>query len=284
MPLIDDRGRLFGRVNVIDATIVGFLLVLMPIVYTASRLFLVPKPQIERVEPATQLAGPGRRIRVVGRNLRPFMRAVPSPTGYPSLIDSARINEPPANILQVSPSLIEVELPDLKPGPYDLRLFDTTEEVARLTHAFTLTAPPEKPRIEKQALARASVRFTVLPETAKLVRQGDAAVTEPFAPSAGNTPIVRPQPVAVIKSVRVVIDTLPPNVDFGGGWGAKLIETDIEIPVRQNAKGEWQYRQDIIRIGERLDFQTTRYIMHGIIGELRVSSIVDVDPAASEVK
>lgn len=284
MPVLDDQGRLFGRLNVIDATIVAFLLLLMPIVYTAARLFGVPKPVIERVEPTSQLDGPDRLLRIVGRNLRPYLRVVASPTGYPSLVAPSQVNVPPAALLLASPSLLEIRLPALRPGTYDLRLFDSTHEVARLTSAFTLTAPPEKRTIEKQAVARARVRFSVLPETATLVRQGDSAVTEPVVPAAGGKPVVRPQPAAIIKSVRIVLDSLPPNVDFGGGWGAKLIEADVEIPVRQNAKGEWQYRQEIIRIGEQLNFQTTRYAMRGIIGELRVSSIVDVEQAASEVK
>ena len=143
MPLLDDRGRLFGRVNVIDAAMVAFLLILMPIVYTAARLFRMPKPEIERVEPATQLAGAGRRIRVIGRNLRPYLTAVASQTGRPSLISPQQVNVPlVANVFLVSPSLIEVELPALEAGEYDLRLFDTTQEVARLTHAFSMTAPP----------------------------------------------------------------------------------------------------------------------------------------------
>src|SRR3990172_510135 len=83
MSLIDDRGRLFGRLNIIDAALVAFVLVLLPIGYTASTLFRVPRPQIESVEPAFQLVGPGRRIRVRGRDLRPFLKAFVSPTGQP---------------------------------------------------------------------------------------------------------------------------------------------------------------------------------------------------------
>jgi hypothetical protein len=292
MPLIDDRGRLFGRVNVIDAAIVAFLLVLMPIVYTASRLFRVPKPEIERVEPATQLAGPGRRIRVLGRNLRPYLTAVASPTGHPSLIAPSQVNVLPGSILLVSPSLIEIDLPALEAGPYDLRLFDTTQEVARLTHAFSLTAPPAPPlppqkKPDRQAVVHAVVRFVVLPEIARLIRENDVAATENSVEGAADpaaVPPPPPPPPAVLRSFRVVLENLPPTIDFGYGWGAKLIEADLVIPVRQNPKGEWDYRQQIIRIGAGFGFQTPAYTMNGIIGQMSVSPVKGAPRSAGEDK
>lgn len=296
MPFVDERGRLFGRVNIVDAALVAFLLVLMPIVYTATRLFRVPKPEIERVEPATQQTAPAPRIRVIGRNLRPYLTAVATPTGLPSLVEPAQVALPQAgNITLVSPSLVEIELPRLPAGVYDLRLFDTTREVARLTNAFSLTAPPAPPAPaapertpDKEAVVHARVRFIVLPEIVRLIRDNDAAATEkPAVTGAGDPAAARPAPIprrAVLRSFRVIPETLPPGMDFGSGWGARLIQADIEIPVRQNARGEWDYRQQIIRIGEGFAFQTAAYTMNGVIGEMSVTPVKPARPGPADDK
>ena len=284
MPLVDDRGRLFGRINVIDATIVVFLLVLMPIVYTASRLFRVQKPEIESVEPKTQPVGRDRRIKVTGRNLRPLMKALVSPTGRPFALIGQPFDGETGNIVFETPSIIEVKLPpDLVPGSYDLHLFDTTQELVRLTNAFSLTAPPDKKPDETLAIVHARIRFSVLPEIVRLVHEGDTATTERIVENAGEKAILPPAP-AVLRRFRVTTDSLPPTIDWGGGWGAKLIEADMDIPVRQNARNEWEYRQQAIRLGELFHFQTARYTMGVIIGEMTVSSIRQVALSSSEGK
>ena len=262
MPLFDERGRIFGRVNIIDAAIVAFLVVLLPILYTAQRLFRVPKTEIERVEPATQLAGAGRRVRVHGRNLRPFMKVLVSPTGRPFSIYDETPGNQAGNILLDTASGGEVRLPNLDAGAYDLHLFDSTREVARLDHAFTLTAPSPS-----DGTIHARVRFVVPSELRRLVHEGDVEVAERAAPGAGEQ-----APPARLTRVRVISDKLPAGVEFGEGWASELIEADMEMPGRKNSRGEWEYRSQICRVGERIAFQTTTYSMRGMIGEMHVTA------------
>jgi hypothetical protein len=44
MKIIDEKGRLFGRINIIDFTIVLFLLSLLPLFYFGYRIFHIPPP------------------------------------------------------------------------------------------------------------------------------------------------------------------------------------------------------------------------------------------------
>ena len=64
MPLIDDRGRVLGRYNLLDAALLVFLLALLPIGVVAFRVFRETPPRIDAVSPASQPAGPARRLRV----------------------------------------------------------------------------------------------------------------------------------------------------------------------------------------------------------------------------
>ena len=46
--VLDDRGRLFGRVNLVDASVVGFIVLLIPVAYGTWLLFR-PKPVQDHV-------------------------------------------------------------------------------------------------------------------------------------------------------------------------------------------------------------------------------------------
>ena len=48
MTVLDDRGRLGGRLNIVDAVIAILLLVLIPVAYGAFLLFRSPAPAIVR--------------------------------------------------------------------------------------------------------------------------------------------------------------------------------------------------------------------------------------------
>ncbi|MBI4381921.1 MAG: DUF4330 family protein, partial [candidate division NC10 bacterium] len=132
MSLIDDRGRLFGKVNLIDAAVGLLFLLLIPLGYGAFVLFRPPAPQITAVEPSTLSEGKDLRVQLRGKNLRPFLRAfigTQVAKGY----------------LAESPNLAEVRLPDLGAGTYDLVLYDETQEVARRPGALTIVPPPLPP-------------------------------------------------------------------------------------------------------------------------------------------
>ena len=129
MTLVDSRGRLFGRLNVVDALLLLFLVALVPLAYGAYALFRSPPPALSAIEPATLTHAATMRITVRGRDLRPYMRVV--------------VGEQQArNFLFHSATTAEVDLPTLKPGVYDVALYDYAQERARLVGALTITPPP----------------------------------------------------------------------------------------------------------------------------------------------
>jgi hypothetical protein len=125
MSIVDDRGRLVGRVNLIDALVAVIILVLLPVSYGAYLLFRTPPPKLTGVFPNKLYQGRNLRVEITGANLRPFMRiAFNTIQGRTFMIGS--------------PKYAQVDLPDLEPGAYDVQLFDYMREVDRLPKALTV--------------------------------------------------------------------------------------------------------------------------------------------------
>ncbi len=145
MPLIDDQGRLFGKVNLIDALVVLFVLGVIPLVYGAFLLFKTPVPVIDSLTPAQVVEKTEVAIRVEGHDLRPFL--------------FARIGDREARgFLVQTPRIGEIKLPlDMEPGTYDVALFDQAQELTRKAGAITILRTPPRPvsrlpRLDVQAL------------------------------------------------------------------------------------------------------------------------------------
>src|SRR5262245_33787407 len=82
--VVDREGRLFGRLNLVDAAVGLAVIVLVPMVYGTFLLFRPPAPRIESVERvalsnieerAAGGASLGGKLKVRGTGLRPNMRA-----------------------------------------------------------------------------------------------------------------------------------------------------------------------------------------------------------------
>jgi len=135
MPLIDGRGRLFGRINLFDAAILAFILVLVPVAYGTYRLFRASTPTIASVTrvPITpeerRVAGGSRlsaKLKVRGSGLRPMLRA--------------SIGETPAlGFVFENPNSADVLVGDVPGGTHDLVLYDGVQEVARSAKSVTIT-------------------------------------------------------------------------------------------------------------------------------------------------
>ena len=134
MPLLDDRGRLLGKINLVDAAIGAFLIFIGAVGYASYALFRTPPPEITAVEPDHLLEGqkPPLVFKVRGRNLRPYLRA--------------SIGASLTTFLIESPETAELTRNDpLPPGMYDVVLFDQSREVTRRRNALTVQARPPIP-------------------------------------------------------------------------------------------------------------------------------------------
>lgn len=131
MPVVDDHGRIFGRYNLLDLALAIVLLGLIPLGYGAYVLFRVPVPRLTAVEPAVVQFDGEMRARILGENLRPYMRI-----SFGEYQTRTFLFQDPANA--------EVVFYDIPPGQYDVVLYDFAQERARLPKGITI-APPALP-------------------------------------------------------------------------------------------------------------------------------------------
>lgn len=125
MAIVDDQGRLFGRLNLLDALMGLLVLGLIPLSYGAYVLFRTPLPVLTGVAPAEITNGPNMRLSVRGQNLKPYLRvSVGSHQGQTFLFKDT--------------TEAEVDLVDLPPGVYDVVLFDFAQERSRLPKVLTI--------------------------------------------------------------------------------------------------------------------------------------------------
>jgi hypothetical protein len=269
MRMIDDRGRLFGALNLIDALLVVFALGVVPLGYVAYRVFRVPPPQIDTIEPASQPEGANLRLRIRGRDLRPYLRVWINKTGTPFGITLVSLASHEVTMLVETPTAAEGVLPiNLPPASYDLYLFDGTHELARRVAAFTITPPPARS-------IDAVVRFAVDEALVPLVKTGDrdsvASAGRPAIDGRG----------AELGAVRASGQPATPmDVQVGGvvlHIPARLVEATVAIPAQKSAGGIWEYRGKPVRPGDPFIFETDRYTMSGLVLQVRPAG--DAPPA-----
>ena len=136
MTAIDREGRLFGRFNLVDAAVVAFMLVLLPVAYATFLLFRPARPAIESVTevPVTdeerRVSGAGlllTKLKVKGSGFNPLLRA--------------KIGDSPAmGFVFENPNSADVIVGVVPPGKHDLVLMDGVQEVARAREAVEIHA------------------------------------------------------------------------------------------------------------------------------------------------
>lgn len=134
MALVDDRGRVLGRFNAVDAFVLAIVLVMIPAAYASYLLFRAPAAKLSGVEPRQLTMAPTTRVRISGTNLRPFMRV-------------SFDNTQARTFLIESTTTAEVDVPNLEPGTYDVVLYDYAREVDRLPKALTILPRTPAPSV-----------------------------------------------------------------------------------------------------------------------------------------
>src|SRR5262245_39224724 len=137
MPLVDERGRVAGRVNLIDGVVAAVIVLMIPMAIGAYLLFRNPRPKLTNIAPTTLYQGPNLRIGIGGKNLRPFMRVSFNTTQGMTFMIGSTENA-------------AVDVPELPPGVYDVVLFDYMQEVDRLPKALTILPTAPQPTVVVQ--------------------------------------------------------------------------------------------------------------------------------------
>ena len=129
MAIVDAQGRLFGRLNLLDAVLLALLAGLLPLGLAAYSLFRDHPPRILSVTPTEVPQTEELSVSVTGQNLRPYMRV--------SAGDRQGLDF-------VFKSTTEAVVPflNLPPGEYDIILYDHAQERSRLPKALIVGPGP----------------------------------------------------------------------------------------------------------------------------------------------
>lgn len=206
MSIVDERGRLFGRFNLLDAVLLVLFAGLVPLGYAAYALFREQPPRLVSVTPDRALQSAVLTLTLKGENLRPYMRV------------SADTYQARGFVFK-STTEIEAPFADLPPGVYDIVLYDHAQERVRLPKALTV-APSELPPTEIVAVgafgnldvagAAKLTAGTELPGAGQIVSVGKAApdLTRVFAsPGLVGVPIANALRLPAVVLFRCYVRT-----------------------------------------------------------------------------
>src|SRR5262245_9683169 len=185
MAVIDERGRLFGRINLIDAVVVIVILGLIPLAYGAFLVFRPPRPTIATITPAEVFEHQQATLHITGADMRPFLNIKIGDQGS-------------FGFLVAKPNEGEVVVKDLAPGTYDVILLDRGQELVRKPNGLkVLAVDPEANQIAPSNTSttahvvslHAVGRFIGLKrDVASLIRGGSKFDLSP--PSPNRAPLV----------------------------------------------------------------------------------------------
>ena len=223
MTLVDREGRLFGRLNLVDAVVVTVVLGLIPLGFVAYRLFRTPAPVLTEVEPDVLNQGANLRVMIHGLNLRPYMRvSFNAVQGRSFLFDDS--------------TKAQVELRDaMPPDVYDVVLYDQWQERARLPKAFTIRPAAQSPTVRMVVVGTVTINK---PEDVQGFKAGEAM------PDVGDLlQVGKPGPAAT--RVR----SGPTWVEVPQEKGLRL-PLSLLVPCRVGGNDD---RQDCVALGRQLE-------------------------------
>lgn len=283
--VLDERGSVFGRFNLIDLAAVVVVIVLIPMGFVTYRVFRQPRPVIESVAPKTLRADSTRRVRLEGRNFRPFLNAFVAKANEPFSVPMRVPETVQAIFLIETPTVVELQLPNVPPGTYDIYLYDEGREVAHVPSAVTLTAG-DRPSAVKigdpvpdEAVLDIHVRFDVDNDIFPLVKPEAVDLNRPD----GERPATTAATLVSFRKSEAGGDVSLRMAD-GGRLTASVavprstLDAVVRLGVTENL-GVWVYPPgQRIRPGEGFTFATPDYLIRGLI-----TRIVTVRPVKGRV-
>ncbi len=204
MAIVDERGRIGGKVNLIDAVIAVVVIGLIPVAFGAYLLFRTPTPILRAVTPSSLYQGQNLRVTISGENLRPYLRVTFNGVQGQSFVIG-------------NTTFALVDLPDLKAGTYDVGLWDYRQLVAMLPNALTIL--PLAPTPTMQMDVRGTFKG-LTPDRLKEIKAGDR-----FPPAGDLQATVVSIGSAVPSSIQVRAGTSSLVVPLGG-------QTDLQAELR----------------------------------------------------
>lgn len=139
MPLLDAQGRIFGRFNIVDALVLGAIVLLVPVAYGTYLLFRPASPRIDSVNRSTISK---EEIRIAGGSILSAKLKVRG-AGFNPMLRATIGNTPALGFVFEDPTSADVILGPIPAGTHDLVLWDGVQEVARAVGAVTIENPTQ---------------------------------------------------------------------------------------------------------------------------------------------
>jgi hypothetical protein len=159
MELFDARGRIGGKINLIDA--MSVVAVAMT-AYGGYVLFRPPPPQLSSISPTVIYQRQDVKVTINGKNLRPFLHITFKSAAWRTdvvLWDGQQLVAARSYVLG-NTTFATLELPELQADTYDVELSNDQKVLARLPKALTVLPLTRTPILEVDV----DGAFTQLPQ------------------------------------------------------------------------------------------------------------------------
>lgn len=255
------------RWNLLDVAMVAILVSVAAVGVAGYRRFQVPVPEISSVTPARMMAGIARPFSVRGRYLQPYLHTFVFASGQTPAMNAIDPAKQEAKAVTTTATQLDVTLPPVAPGVYDVYLFNEFQQVAFVPRAFTVAAPDYA-----RAEMIATVRFFLGAVSARLLAAGDRDRSTPSDPDAPRTEgavvtAVRIDP-AEYQELEMRIASAAPGdgaVWIGGRTTQRQVDLDLRVPLVKDASDEWRYNGAPLRAGQFLEIETARFKGRGML-------------------
>ena len=262
MTIVDQRGRLFGAVNVLDALIVLVAAGTVAGAFLAFRTARHRAPDITAVSPTQLIAGAIVRVKLGGTDFPADLQAYLAKTGQPFFLadkDGSQF----APLLASTPELAEIQTPNLLPGVYDLYLYQGTRQLAFRSAVFHV----DSPTLPRGRLTL-KIRLLVPPESAHLLRVGDQDQFQLRRPTNPTTEGALVRTVAPVAGTSEILEMH--LVDGDTRWlGARMpkqsVDVTLDVPVLDYSHGAFGYKETPLSVGALFTLTTDRYRFSGPI-------------------
>lgn len=249
----------FRRVHWLDALAAAIVVIGIAGGVIGYRALRGTQPKVDALEPGIIRPAESTRVRLLGRDLRPFVQVFVVKAGAPFVLHDPSTGYQQATFFLVSSSEAEIESPALAPGVYDLYFYDQGQRVAMLPAVLRV-----QPDVRQPTTMTATVRFFVPSEMVPLIRIGDRDRQASPQRTAGSFAEVRE--IATRPGLAETVDfhAVDRQMFAGPKTFSRVIDAALAVPVTRDEAGVWTYKGAPVRAGEDFTLETGRYVVNGV--------------------
>lgn len=233
--------------NIVDLTI-GLGLVLVVALGQATCALSRIAPAIARVEPRRIVPGRDRHLMLAGRDLTSSLEV---------FIGRTRSTE----VTERGDGTLDVVVPELEPGTYDVVICDLDHEVGRLRDAVTVTLETMPVVVTLRSVTYPETLARLAPGEDNRSRAGAASNALALATLASYTTLEE-----VKGQSQLYVGSSAGDNQFVGSIPRPLVVIAARLSLTAVRRGnDWRWAGHLLKIDLPLTFEGDRYILRGII-------------------